>query len=103
MKFTELLDRLAYPAGTMIKMSFERAGFGSVDAIVERSPREFFEKLAELLDSEREAELFIYIVAKVLEQEHNIQIDGERWLKAFKLNEPSYIMEWLEKLDGMLR
>jgi len=104
MKFTELLDRLAYPAGTLIKKSFERAGFGDVDAIVERSPREFTEKLTVLLDGgEREAELFVFMVAKVLEQEHGVRIDAERWLEAFRRDESSYVREWLEKLDSLLR
>jgi hypothetical protein len=104
MRFTELLDRLAYPAGSLIKKSFERAGFGDVDVIVESSPKEFVDKLMVLLDGDkREAELFVYMVAKILEQEHGIQIDAEEWLEAFERNEDSYVRRWLEKLDSLLR
>jgi hypothetical protein len=57
-----------------------------------------------LLDGDkREAELFVYMVAKILEQEHGIQIDAEEWLEAFERNEDSYVRRWLEKLDSLLR
>jgi len=103
MRFAELLDRLAYPAGTLIKRSFERAGFGDVDEVVERSPRDFLLKLALLLDDEREAKLFVYMVAKILEREHGITIDADRWLEAFELDDSGYVRDWLAKLDSLLR
>ena len=102
MRFTELLDRLAYPAGTLIRRSFERAGFGDVDEVVERSPKDFLAKLALLLDNEREAKLFVYMVAKILEREHGVLIDADRWLEAFELNDSGYVKDWLAKMDTLL-
>ena len=98
-----LLDRLAYPAGTLIRRSFERLGCGDVDALVEETPKVFLEKMAELLDGDRsQAANFVYAVAKILELERGVQIDAERWLEAFELNDSGYVRGWLAKLDSLL-
>jgi DNA-binding transcriptional regulator PaaX len=103
MRFSELLDRLAYPAGELIRRSFERAGFGDVDELVERSPRDFLAKLAFLLNGEQEAKLFVYMVAKILEREHGVLIDADRWLEAFERGDAGFVRDWLGRLDSLLR
>ncbi|MCS7105015.1 MAG: hypothetical protein NZ954_05560 [Thermofilaceae archaeon] len=100
MKFTELLDRLVYPTGTLIKRGFERVGYGDPDEIILDSPSKFLEKLAELMNEEyNQARLFIYLSAKVLE-DHGVYIDAERWLRAFESDDKTFISEWLDKLDS---
>lgn len=104
MRFSELLDRVANPAGTLIKRSFRWAGFGDVDEIVERSPREFLDKLAELFDGDdKQAKLFVYLLAEVLEVEHGVITSGEEWLEAFETDDAAYVRSWLEKLDSLLK
>ena len=102
-KFTFLLDRLAYPAGALIRESFERLGCGDVDALVEEMPKAFIEKIVELLDGDRsQAVILIYAVAKIPELEHGVQTDASELLKAFELNDSGYVKGWLAKLDNLL-
>ena len=104
MRFSELLDRVANPAGTLIKRSFKWAGLGDVDDIVERSPREFLDKLAELFDRDyKQAKLFVYLLAEVLEVEHGVAINAEEWLEAFEADDADYVRSWLEKMDSVLK
>ncbi len=103
MRFSELLDRIAHPAGTMVKRAFAWEGLGDCDEIVERSPREFLEKLTELLNGDdRQAKLFIYLAAEALRVERGVDIDPDEWLEAFLSDDAAYVRLWLRRLEGEL-
>ena len=68
-----------------------------------RSPRDFLAQLAFLLNGEQEAKLFVYMVAKILEREHGVLIDADRWLEAFERGDAGFVRDWLGRLDSLLR
>lgn len=98
MKLTELLDLLAYPAGTLVRRGFEREGWGDPDALVVESPRRFMERLAGLYYGNLDyARLFIALVASIL-SERGFRIKPEELLSAFERDDKSFINLWLEEL-----
>jgi len=101
MKFTELLDRLASPAGELIRRAFAREGLGDPDALVLESPRRFLGALVRLYEDDRAAKLFIYLVAAALAK-LGIDVSEVEWLQAFETDDAAYVKKWLEELDRLL-
>lgn len=101
MRFTELLDRLAYPTGMLIRRAFEREGLGDPDQLAVESPKRLLDSLAKLFEDERTAKLFVYLVGMALKSRVGVTSE-EEWLHAFESNNAAYVKGWMEKLDGLL-
>ena len=101
MRFTDLLDWLAHPAGTVIRIAFLKEGMDA-DKLVTTSPRTFMEKLAEVCQKELDyARLFVYLVASALKAK-GVRVSPEEWLKAFESDDAGYVVDWLEKLESVV-
>jgi len=83
MRFTELIEALAPPAGTLIKANFRVLGLGDPDELVARSPRLFLEKLRALYGGDEcAARMFVYLVAGAM-RERGFMIDPAEMLQIF--------------------
>ncbi|MCD6357731.1 MAG: hypothetical protein DRJ96_09925 [Thermoprotei archaeon] len=103
MKFTELLNKLAPPVGTLIKRNFAMMGLGDPDKLVVESPRKFMEKLALLYGGSIDAaRLLIFLTGGSL-REKGIIISPDEFLRAFERDDREFIVEWLETLDYLLK
>ena len=101
MRFTDLLDWLAHPAGTVIRIAFLKEGMDA-DKLVTTSPRTFMEKLAEVCQKELDyARLFVYLVASALKAK-GVMVSPDEWLQAFDRDDGRYVAEWLEKLESVV-
>jgi len=103
MKFTELLNKLAPPVGTLIKKNFALMGLGDPDELVKESPRKFMEKLAVLYRGDIEAaKLLIFLTGGSL-REKGIRISPDEFLRAFEEDDKEFVAEWLNLLDSLLK
>ena len=103
MRLTEVLDLLAYPTGTILRINFRKFELGDPDTLAVTSPQKFLSKLSLLYGGdEKTAEALIFLTACTL-VEMGMNANPYEFLRAFKEGNVEMITSWLKSVEELIK
>ena len=100
---TEVLDLLAYPTGTILRINFRKFELGDPDTLAVTSPKRFLVRLSRLYDGDKRcAEALILLTAHALAERLEVYVEPEDLLEAFRNGRVERIIKWLENIGSLV-